>query len=90
VWSLEKNGRVHRLTFSKSLAEHIQANVPGLELNRREFLVGRRLAPGELSKSGAYAVLDARKGKILRITLFAQAAEIFRDEYRNIAEAWLA
>jgi hypothetical protein len=82
---------VYRLTFSKSLAEHIQRHAGHpLDLRRRRFLVGRPLNRGEPSPSGAYAIVDARKGKTLRIALDADIADILRSDSRTVQEAWLA
>jgi hypothetical protein len=90
VYTIEKENKVHRFTFSLSLAEHIKTYLTGpYEIRRRKFIIGRDLAPGEKSKSGAYAVVGTHKGRTLRITLYQQLAEIFRDDSRKIAEAWL-
>jgi hypothetical protein len=80
------------LTFSRSLAEHLQrwCGPEGLQLRRRTFRVGRELRPGEVSRSGAYALVDRRKGKTLRIALDREVAALLASESREIRECWLA
>lgn len=89
MWSLEREGRVHRLTFSLSLAEHIARLAGGLSIVRRRFTVGKALAPGEQSASGAYALVDVRKGKTLRLQIDLRVADLLRGESRRVHEAWL-
>jgi len=90
VWSIEANGKVHRLTFSRSLAEHINEQCGGrFDIVRRTFRTGRHLRAGEPSASGVYAVVDTRKFITLRLPLIQGAAEIMRSEWRTIQEAWL-
>ena len=57
---------------------------------RRTFRVGRFLRPGEVSDSGAYALVDTRKFITLRIPLVREAADLLRSESRTVHEAWLA
>ena len=91
MWALEHAGKIYRLTFSKSLAEHIQRHAPiPLTLTRRRFITDARLAPGERSKSGAYAIIDTRKHKTLRIALDVQIADLLRSDSREVRAAWLA
>ena len=87
---MESSGRCHRLTFSKSLAELLQAraSVP-LLLVRRTFQIGAEIAPGVRSASGAYAIVDARKGKTLRIALQREVADLLRSPSRRVHECWL-
>ncbi len=82
-----------RLTFSRSLADHILDIHPDgnrLRIRRVQFVVSRALRPGEASRSGLYAIASARTGRVLRISLFQAIADEFRDESREIFECWLA
>lgn len=90
MWSVEGGTKVYRLTFSKSLADHINACCGGqFQIVRRTFRTGRLLQPWEQSASGVYAVVDVRKSITLRLPLVQGAAEIMRSESRCIQEAWL-
>lgn len=89
MWSLEDGRKTFRLTFSKSLAEYLQRLRPHLSLVRRTFTTGRALARGESSPSGAYAIVDTRKFKTLRITLDRRIADLLASDTRIVFEAWL-
>jgi len=89
VWSIERGGKIYRLTFSKSLAEYISSLIGPCEINRRTFMVGRRLEHSETSRSGLYAIVDCRKNMTLRITMFLEIATLLRADSRYIAEAWI-
>jgi hypothetical protein len=43
-----------------------------------------------VSRSGAYALVDRRKGKTLRIALDREVAALLASESREIRECWLA
>lgn len=93
VWALIKDGKVHRLTFSKSLAQHIQRSSPEpFEIQRVTFRTGKRLQHGEDSRSGLYAIMSTRKPDLaLRITLFKDAAQLMTpDHWREIRECWIS
>lgn len=86
-----RGGRLHRITFSKSLAEHLQQYLPGSAVQRILFTVGPRLPPGQESPSGLYAIVSAKKDIVLRITLVKEvAAELSDEATRYIAACWLA
>lgn len=91
IWSIERGGKTYRLTFSKSLAEHIacRAKEP-FKIERRTFVKGRELSPGEQSRSGLYAIVDRRKGLVLRISMYREIAELMGVDTRYVAEAWLS
>jgi hypothetical protein len=67
---------VHRLTFSKSLADHL-AEQTGYQVRKVTLQIGRQLAPGEKSSNGLYAICKAKSGWPLRITLFYEAAQLW-------------
>lgn len=45
IWALTSAKKLHRLTFSKSLAEML-AGKTGYKLERKQFIIGERLEPG--------------------------------------------
>lgn len=66
------------MTFSKSLADYL-ARLTHKAVARVQIAVGRRLAPGEPSRTGAYALVARRKGTILRVSLIQGFAEELAD-----------
>lgn len=58
-------------------------------MSRVTFSTGKILGPGEKSQSGLYAIQSLRNGMTLRISLFQEAAELMRDDSRQIVECWL-
>jgi hypothetical protein len=85
-----KTNRLHRLTFSKSLALLI-AEKTGLQIGRWYYHVGEALEPGQTSPSGLYALLDAKSNLTLRISLDPQIAAIHCDNvHRKLACAYLS
>lgn len=84
--------RVHRITFSKSLADHaIQSSGQPFEAKRIRLQLGSELDRGDVSSSGAYAIVDRRKGRILRVALNQKVAEILAADYkfRKVVEAFV-
>ena len=78
---------MHRLTFSKSLAQLLAAQT-GFQVGRWRYRIGDALKPGEKSPTGLYALLDVKRGTVLRIALDPRIAEIHCDgEYRKLAIA---
>lgn len=71
--------RLHRCTFSRSLAEYLSRLLPGSEVVRIQLTVGRELVRGESSQTGAYALLSRTKGTILRVQLHREVAELLCD-----------
>lgn len=88
IYTIEKDGKVYRLTFSRSLADHICRVKPGFTQSHKVFVYGDELKPGEVSKSGLYAVTKTN-GWALRITMFPELAETWRDKTRKVYECWL-
>lgn len=52
-------------------------------------MAGKRLATGESSKSGLYAIVDNRKDIVLRISMSREIAEMLTDTSRYVAECWI-
>jgi hypothetical protein len=52
---------------------------------------GRELIRGETSSSSAYGILDRRKGRILRVALSQEIAELLAADYqhRKVVEMFL-
>lgn len=85
-----KTNKLHRLTFSKSLADLIAAKT-GLKVTRFRYHIGKDLEPGESSPSGLYALLDADSNLALRISLDHEIAKIHCDwQYRKLASAYIS
>lgn len=77
------------MTFSRSVAEHIaRIHSKPLCVVRLQLRLGRRLAPGEVSRTGLYAIVSTRKSTILRVTLFQALAEGWRDVSRDVYECF--
>ena len=82
--------RVYRITFSKSLADHMVRALGCYEVKRVTFRVGRELLPGEASRSQLYALVSKRSGAVLRISMVREIAEELCDyDSRYLAECWL-
>lgn len=83
-----KDGRVGRVTFSKSLADHV-AGLAGGAVSRYPLVIGRPLARHEKSSSGLYALISKRKGSVLRVALSEEEADLLCDyASRGIHECW--
>ena len=65
------------------------SNLP-YNIKRIGLKLGKELAKGEPSQSGAYAIVDTRKGKILRVALHQKIAELLAADYsaRKVQEAY--
>jgi len=76
------------VTFSKSRADHIVGQKGSdYKVERRTFKVSSLL--GSVSRSGAYALCSKRSGKVLRVTLIRELAELLCDDSRYLKEFWL-
>ena len=68
----------------------IAKNYPQYKLKRLKFVIGKKLKPGEYSKSGLYALMSKKGNFALRISLIKGIAQLHNDEdSRYLAEAWL-
>jgi hypothetical protein len=93
AWAILSDKAIHRITFSKSLAEHaVKSSGLDYRIERIALKEGRELQKGETSSSGAYAVIDRRKGKILRVALNQTIAELLAADYksRKVTEAFIS
>lgn len=90
IWGIVSKNKLHRLTFSKSLAEFICCNYGDYQMRRFNVKRGRKLAVGETSKSGVYLIVSS-KGVILRASVLKGTAELYCDgETRFLYEGFLA
>jgi hypothetical protein len=53
------------------------------DIKRITLIEGKELPRGSLSSTGAYAIIDRRKGKILRVALNPKIAEILAADYKT-------
>ncbi len=92
AWAIISNKGVHRITFSKDLAEHaLKLSGITAQVERITLREGKELVKGETSPSGLYAIIDRRKGKILRVALGQEIAEVLAADYktRKVTEAYI-
>lgn len=90
AWAIVSDKAIHRITFSKDLAEHA-LKLSGLpyKVERVTLKEGQELQKGEVSSTGLYAIIDRRKGMILRVALQQGIAELLAADYksRKVTEA---
>jgi len=83
-----RGDRLFRITFSKSLAEHIAKNE--YDVQKIELKLGKPLDGGETSRSGLYAVVAKKRNRILRVSLIKDVAMLLCDDpSRYVCECWL-
>ena len=81
--------RIHRATFSKSLADLIVYTTKGYEVRKAHFVRGKRLEPGTVSRA-IYGIVATEKDLVLRVPLRKELAEIYAcDDSRHIEEIFL-
>lgn len=92
VWAVinPKTNKLHRLTFSESLAKLIVVICPEMEIRRWKYIPGKILGPGQKSKTGLYGIMSIAKNIALRISCIQETAEIYRDEdSRYVCEIYI-
>lgn len=92
IWGIvcPKSNTLHRLTFSKSLADHIVGITKGYEVRRFLFAVGKPLERGQDSSTGIYGIMSKAKNYALRVSLMKETAMLLSDdETRSMAEVYL-
>lgn len=87
IYGLVRAGRLYRLSFSKSLLQHVREGLPeAYTLARFKVYKGRILERGEESSSGLYGI-ESHKGKLLRIALSKDVADMLCDwRFRKLRE----
>ena len=82
--------RLHRVTFSSDVAHFLARYDEKYIAKPFRFIRGKVLAPGDISKSGLYAIIGTKKDLVLRATLFSSGAQLLaEDESRHIEELFL-
>ena len=92
IWGIvnREANTLHRLTFSKSLADMLAELENGYSAERLRIIRGKLLTPGEVSETNIYLIVS-HKGIILRATLSREVAELYHDpDSRDIYEGHLA
>lgn len=92
IWGLvgKNTNRLHRLTFSRGLADFIAASYTEYEVKQFNFVVGRKLEKGETSKSGLYGLMSKKGDYALRIGLIKEISEMQCDyDSRYLSEVWI-
>ena len=75
------------------MLEHVGGRYLGkpYQIMRLRWEIGRRIAPGELSTTGAYAIISSRNNHLLRASLCPNTAHLLGDgEDRYVAEMALS
>jgi len=82
--------KLHKLTFSKTLAELIIKKCPEMEIRSFNYHTGKVLDVNEKSKTGLYGIVSSSKNYVLRISCQQEFAELVRDDSRYISEIHLS
>ena len=92
IWGIvnRETNTLHRLTFSKSLADMLADLEDGYSAERLRITRGKLLSPGDVSGTNIYLIVS-HKGIILRASLSKEIAELYHDpDSRDIYEGHLA
>ena len=90
IYGIIKNDKLQRLTFSKSLAEHICSYENNLTVKKMSFILGKKLEFNENSKTGLYAIVKSKNNWTLRVTLFKELANTWNSHSsREIFECFI-
>ncbi len=89
IFAIRDEYRLYRLTFSRSLADHICKDHPGLWVESRRFVLGEVLGPNTVTGANLFAICSKSSGFCLRIALRRDLAELLTDDSRELREAWL-
>lgn len=81
--------KLYRITFSKSLAEYIVQTIGFGEVKKIQLILGKELKPGEKSSSGLFAICKAKSKWPLRVTLFKDLAEMWKNYSTCIYECYI-
>lgn len=90
VWGVvdESSNTLHRLTFSKPLAQHIVDTIPGnYKLRKFHYKLRDKLSKDQDSRNGLYAIVSSiKKDLVLRIGLIKEVSELMtQDDSRYLA-----
>lgn len=82
-----KTKKVHRISFSRSLLDHIVKTHKDLEVREISFRLGKTLKPNEKSSTGFYALVKTKNNWTLRISLYQNIANYLCDfDTRSLRE----
>lgn len=92
IWAVinPNTQKLHRLTFSKGLAEWLATTYGDGQYKAvpyRYIRTGKLF--GDSSPSGLYAIVSSTKDIVLRATLFKEGAEVMTDESRHLEGMYL-
>lgn len=88
MYGLTLNGKLYRLTFSKSLAEFLAKDK--YEIRIFKVIQGGEIPKDAISSSGLYGIVSSKSHKLLRLSLSKDFANfICRDKFRYLIECWL-
>ncbi|WGH49755.1 hypothetical protein [Alishewanella phage vB_AspM_Slickus01] len=84
------SNKLHRCSFSRSLSNWIVDTYANhLEVRTLKYRLGKKLEKGEASR-GLYAIVSAKKGIVLRISVLKEHAELLCDnDSRFLQEVFL-
>jgi hypothetical protein len=82
IWGIinKTTNRLHRLTFSKNLADFICARYPEFSVTRFSFKLGDIIERGAASSTGIYGIMSGTKHFALRASLIKEAAEMYTED----------
>lgn len=84
------DGKLFRITFSRSLAEHVVEYAGKGRVEKYDAVAGRQLRAKETSPTGLYAIVSSKNNRVLRIATSVEEADLLCDyESRKICEAWI-
>jgi hypothetical protein len=88
---VDQEDKIKRITFSRSLAEHIVKSIPDqrLRILRATFVIGKDLKSGQPSSNGLYAIASRKTSAVLRISLIKELAYLITDDSRYVAECFI-
>ena len=92
---IRSDGKLSRFSFSISVLEHCANSFldDGWKIEHLPFRLGLKLMPGQVSRSGIYAIVAAKGsfGKTLRVCSSKEMAELLAlPEVRDVYELWLS
>lgn len=82
IWGIinRATNRLHRLTFSKSLADCICSGHPEYSVARFSYTLGKNIERGETSSTGIYGIMSGAKHFALRASLIKETAELYTED----------
>ena len=84
--------RLYRLTFSRSLAQHITqiSNKPNLKVKRCKFVLGKELDKTTPTAAKLFAIVARKNSFCLRVSLIRELAHMLTDNTRYVTECWIS